>query len=524
MNPERYSGRNRMSLALRNKMSELWVSGDLGADEYHQIIRRYLAENPSKEKMVKAMASVHTGMQTVAEHLEGGTIDKYQFSMREIRAWASYVNRYAPRIGWTEAFAKGALYLYADRLTTAGDRAKFMEYLKDALTTSGYSEAFAYAQKAAARKISSDDRKAARAAVSGKVRILDVELPVNKAAGSPELVPKKEAAELVMTDSAVIDLEKVAQAVEHKEAALLIGETGAWKTSLVRYLAYLTNNGFQRFNLSGQTEKTDFIGGYHPNEKGAFVWRDGVLIQAMKTGQWLVIDEINLAPSQVVERMNSLLDDDGFIVVTEHHGEKYVSAAEYDRKLKGYMEQDRCPEGAARARLDSEKIFRIHPDFRIFATMNPSEYAGRQVFSPALLNRFRVKWIDEPSREDVGDIIAGKYGGNMDPGLLKAAVRTHYTMVDAARRAPEAEVRYTIRHLLRWIERVGLGLSLGWGADATALFLSEGAAIYGDGLSDEEKPMSIKGELMLALAKEFGRPAGQSCTAEISEVGEKVRL
>ena len=150
---------------------------------------------------------------------------------------------------------------------------------------------------------------------------------------------------------------------------MLIGETGAGKTSLIRHLAHLTNNAFQRFNLSGQTEKMDFIGGYYPDDGGRFVWRNGALITAMKNGEWLCIDEINLAPSQVVERINSLLDDDGFLVVTEHAGEKYMRKVSYDKKLEEYARRISAIEGLtydegalkAKEQLDKERIFSDTP-------------------------------------------------------------------------------------------------------------------------------------------------------------------
>ena len=69
------------------------------------------------------------------------------------------------------------------------------------------------------------------------------------------------------------------------------------KTSVVRYLAALTGWSFRRFNLSGQTEKTELIGGHRPDEKGDFKWVDGVLVHAMREGSILVLDEINLAES-----------------------------------------------------------------------------------------------------------------------------------------------------------------------------------------------------------------------------------
>lgn len=46
-------------------------------------------------------------------------------------------------------------------------------------------------------------------------------------------------------------------------------------------------------------------------------WVDGVVTEAVRKGQWLLLDEINLADPAVLERINPLMDGDGFLVLTE---------------------------------------------------------------------------------------------------------------------------------------------------------------------------------------------------------------
>jgi hypothetical protein len=129
------------------------------------------------------------------------------------------------------------------------------------------------------------------------------------------------------------------------EHVMLVGPTAASKTSLLRYLAFLTGNDFMRVSLDGQTDTAELIGEYVPVEsfgRRKYGWADGILVEAMKKGYWILLDEMNLADPQVLERINSLIDDDSFLVITEHEGE----------------------------------TVRPHPDFRLFAAMNPSRYAG----------------------------------------------------------------------------------------------------------------------------------------------------
>jgi hypothetical protein len=150
-----------------------------------------------------------------------------------------------------------------------------------------------------------------------KAIVDDLEIPFsdNK---NKVFVPRMDSAELVEVVSAVRNIKKLAFSILLDDQPLLIGRTGIGKTSLIKYLAALSEHNFRRFNLNGQTDKAEFIGGYKPDGNGSFKWEDGVLLCAMRQGWWLVLDEMNLAESQVLERLNSLLDSRNFRV-TEHN-------------------------------------------------------------------------------------------------------------------------------------------------------------------------------------------------------------
>ena len=86
----------------------------------------------------------------------------------------------------------------------------------------------------------------------------------------------------------------------------------------------------------------------------------------MKKGYWIILDELNLAPSEAIELLNSLLDDNKEIFIPE-----------------------------------TQETIKAHPNFRIFATQNPVYgYEGRKKLSNALLNRFiRIDFDFIPSNE-----------------------------------------------------------------------------------------------------------------------------
>lgn len=175
----------------------------------------------------------------------------------------------------------------------------------------------------------------------------------NRKAG--EFTPAKQKFILDRTDP---NLEAIFYSVSDDKPCLLIGETGTGKTSLVRYLASLTNKQYRRINLNGQTNTDDLVGKWIIKD-GSMRWLDGVLIEAMRKGYWLVLDELNSALPEVLFLLQSLLDDDKFVVLPEKNGE----------------------------------IVRPHKNFRLFATMNPSSsgnYVGTNELNRALMSRFPI--------------------------------------------------------------------------------------------------------------------------------------
>lgn len=143
-------------------------------------------------------------------------------------------------------------------------------------------------------------------------------------------------------------------AIKANVSTLIIGETGCGKTTIVRDLAETSNADVIRFNMTGETSVDEFVGKY-TLAQGETVWQDGILLQAVKQGKWLVVDEINVALPEILFVLHSLLDDDRSLTVANHDGE----------------------------------LVKPHKSFRFFATMNPvEEYAGTKDLNKAFLSRF----------------------------------------------------------------------------------------------------------------------------------------
>src|SRR3989339_107177 len=206
---------------------------------------------------------------------------------------------------------------------------------------------------------------------SKTVKYGKIEVPVND--GQSQYTPKTAGKFIDHEDI----LKTLAVGVRDNLPILLIGESGTGKTSAIRYLANQTGNGLRRVNLNGGTTADELVGRLLINDKGTY-WVDGVLTEAMRKGEWIVLDEINAALPEVLFVLQSVLDDDGYLVLTEK---------------------------------DDKEIVHKHKDFRLFATCNPPDYAGTKELNKALLSRFAICiHADFPNEKTELEIIENHLG------------------------------------------------------------------------------------------------------------------
>lgn len=93
-----------------------------------------------------------------------------------------------------------------------------------------------------------------------------------------------------------------------------------------------------------------------------FEWFDGMLVKAVEKGHWLILDNANLCSPSVLDRLNSLLEIDGSLLINE------------------CSQEDGQP-----------RVLKPHPNFRLFLTMDP-KYGE---LSRAMRNRGVEIYIDE---------------------------------------------------------------------------------------------------------------------------------
>ncbi|TPP58779.1 Midasin [Fasciola gigantica] len=105
------------------------------------------------------------------------------------------------------------------------------------------------------------------------------------------------------TPTSSVNLRRLLRALQLPQRALLLeGSPGVGKTTLVLALAQATGHPVVRINLSEATEASDLLGADLPVEgtgPGIFAWRDGPLLQALRQGHWIILDEVYLQPLSV---------------------------------------------------------------------------------------------------------------------------------------------------------------------------------------------------------------------------------
>ncbi|MBI3926401.1 MAG: AAA family ATPase [Armatimonadetes bacterium] len=433
MNPTDYAGRKDLSDAMMDRFQrKIWVDG-LGPTELVEVLKDKNAD--LGDELLLQMATIHNKMAEVTESRQlGKKGGPYPFTLRDLLKMTKRLKTYRgvrPELNLQQLAWQQFRDVYEARFMNPDDRAAVEDILGINLGRSN--------------NPADTDTDVTMKNDGKNVRIGDVVLPVDKTPDK-EHVPGPEH-KLIETPGTVKKLARLARSVQLDEPVLLVGPTAAGKTSLVRWIAHETNNSFRRVNLSNHTDTSDLIGGYFPaidpdTKKpvpGKFEWRDGIIVEAMKKGQWLVLDEINLAEPAVLERLNSLLDPDRAIVLTEHLGEKVVA----------------------------------DPNFRIFATMNPAtaDYAGRKDLSPAMRNRFTEQWFPAIQENSEIQTIMESWLGKMDlkdvggkkvnvPKLAKTMTEYIQDMREKVKKKelPTAKKDgyhdYTLRGLKSWVEYV----------------------------------------------------------------------
>ncbi|MCO5578538.1 hypothetical protein L7F22_032381 [Adiantum nelumboides] len=428
MNPGGDYGKKELSPALRNRFTEIWVPHvDARSDLLMILDRQWVGVGADVGEMRPWSAAMLDFTDWFAAEVGGR--DAANIGLRDLIAWASFVKSVVAgrEMAVEVAFIHGALLCIVDGVGTLPATASMSRDGLERLRVRCHTKLSELVGGALAL-----EEALKPAQISVREQCLSV------GPFSVEMVEEASSASSFSfgAQTPATNALRVVRALQIPNKSIMLeGSPGAGKTSLIVALAQASGHALTRINLSDQTELVDLFGADLPVEGGApgeFSWRDAAFLSAMQRGEWVLLDEMNLASQSVLEGLNSCLD---------HRGSVYVP--------------------------ELGRSFNKHPSFRIFAAQNPHHQGGgRKGLPKSFLNRFTKVFVQALEPEDI-EIIAGHLYPSFDSISLKRMIRFNAslhdeTMVRHSFGRAGAPWEFNLRDLLRWLNLLHADLGLNW--------------------------------------------------------------
>ncbi|MCB1315137.1 MAG: AAA family ATPase [Leptospiraceae bacterium] len=216
------------------------------------------------------------------------------------------------------------------------------------------------------------------------VDIAGMQVPVNP--GDPGWIPHTN---LVLTPTTRRNLQKILHPLLSGYNVLLVGDAGVGKNALVYYINQLRKQPTIRYSFNEDTLPEDLVGAYRIDPRTHnFVWSDGPLAYAIRTGGTFVADEMNLSPPEVLKRFYSVFTD------------RYLQLLEGD-----------------------STVIRAGDGFNFVATQNPAEgFEGRKNLPREIQKYFATVYIDPYPVDELVEILSGLHP-HLQRELIELAVR-----------------------------------------------------------------------------------------------------
>ncbi|KAI5296385.1 hypothetical protein KEM52_003249, partial [Ascosphaera acerosa] len=406
MNPATDAGKRDLAPGLRSRFTEIFVnSPDTDIDDLVRLIDVYLGDLTASDLTASAgLAQLYleTKKLNAENRLTDGAGQKPHFSIRTLVRTLVYVRDQAATYGLRRAIYEGFCMSFLTLLSK--DSESLVLPLLDK---------HVFASLKNARSVLS---QMPTAPDDGQAYVRYKHYWMRQGPFAPEKQPH-----YIITPFIERNLMNLVRASSTRRFPILLqGPTSAGKTSMVEYLAKVSGNRFVRINNHEHTDLQEYLGTYVSAPDGRLVYQEGVLVEALRNGYWIVLDELNLAPTDVLEALNRLLDDNRELFLPE-----------------------------------SQEVVRPHPNFMLFATQNPAGlYGGRKILSRAFRNRFLELHFDDIPEDELEYIL--KERSQIAPSFCAriVAVYKRLSLLRQSTRLFEQRNSFaTLRDLFRWAFR-----------------------------------------------------------------------
>ncbi|KAI1144330.1 midasin [Hypoxylon sp. FL0543] len=443
MNPATDIGKRDLPLGLRSRFTEFYVSSpDKDLKDLLTIIKAYLSGKSAKdEQAADDIARLYLNTKTRAEEkrLVDGANEVPHFSLRTLTRVLSYVNDVSPFYGLRRALYEGFSMGFLTLLDRASEETLVPLIHHHLLDRHGSARSLLSQPP----KHPNDGKQYVKFVNKNKDRqywlLQGDETPI-------------ERSDYIITPYIERNLLNLVRATSTRRFPILIqGPTSAGKTSMIEYLANFSGNKFVRINNHEHTDLQEYLGTYVSDADGKLRFQEGLLVQALRQGHWIVLDELNLAPTDVLEALNRLLDDNRELLIPE-----------------------------------TQEVVRPHENFMLFATQNPPGlYGGRKVLSRAFRNRFLELHFDDIPEDEL-EIILQKRSLYTAPSDCKRIVSVYKELSrlrQTSRLFENKDSFATLRDLFRWALR---------GAETREEIAANGFMLLAERVRNEEERMAVK--------------------------------
>ncbi|KAL8853100.1 MAG: hypothetical protein Q9221_001982 [Calogaya cf. arnoldii] len=406
MNPASDIGKRDLPLSLRSKFTEMFIDvPDKDLDNLIPVVQAYLSSNSHADTRVSSdVAHLYLEIQNLARdnRLVDGADQKPHFSLRTLTRTLIYVLDIAPTYGLRRALFEGFSMSFLTLLDTASGSQILPLMDKYLLSKQKISRALLLQ----APKAPQDSERFIKFEQYWVMR------------GS---LPIKSQPHYIITPFIKKNLLNLVRATSTRRFPVLLqGPTSSGKTSMVEYLANISGNKFVRINNHEHTDLQEYLGTYVSGLDGQLRYQEGILVQALREGFWIVLDELNLAPTDVLEALNRLLDDNRELFIPE-----------------------------------TQQVVRPHHNFMLFATQNPPGiYGGRKVLSRAFRNRFLELHFDDIPEDELEVILRER--SQIAPSFCTKIVAVYKKLSvhrQHSRLYEQKNSFATLRDLFRWAFR-----------------------------------------------------------------------